>query len=53
MPVLSAGHRDIEIALMPALVDGVELRDRLIVGAVLQIARLDFVNAVDCRCLGG
>ena len=53
MPVLSAGHGDIESALMPLLVDGVESRDRLIVGAVLQIARLDFVNAFDCRCLGG
>ena len=35
---------------MPALVDGVELRDGVVVVAVLQIADLNLVDAVDFAC---
>ena len=52
MSVLTTRHGHIERTLMPAFVDGVEDRDRLIVGAVLKITRLNFVNTVDFGCLG-
>ena len=47
MPVSPAGHRQVQIALVPALVDGLELLDRRVVVAVLQIADLNLVDAFE------
>jgi hypothetical protein len=47
---VAAGHRDAEFALTPSLIDGVELRDGIIVGTVLQIAGLYLVDSFRFVC---
>ncbi|BBC68923.1 hypothetical protein MMRN_58190 [Mycobacterium marinum] len=42
---LTARQRDIQLAAMPPLVDGVEFRDGLVITAVFQLADLYLVNA--------
>ena len=44
---LPAGHRGRQVPLVPALVDRVELGDRIVVVAVLQVPGLHLVNAFD------
>ncbi len=44
---LPVGQRQIDVTLVPALVDGVELLDRRIVVPVLELTHLDLVDAVD------